>query len=599
MLKLVPLFLIGLFATISLSAQELIRPDGMPTPTPTPTAAEKEADEKLQKRAIEFLRETANDVSNLRTAENRIAFVAELGGLMWFYDEREAKQIFAGVFTDFRELLARIDVQANSIPENDGNSGYERSMFLTNYSDKMKLDRRFSTAIAVRQQITTSIAEHDPELALNFFYDSVSALSNPYLRKQAADRDGYFEIGLLTQIVETDAAKAVQLAARSLENGYGHQHLGLLRRLYEKSPEKAIEFGQKIKNKVNGLDPKLRPDIVIGLIDYGVGNSEAAKKSPGKKPIFTDADLRELAEPVATRMLADSEQSGYYTALGFADSIEDILPSRATQLRAKYGKSPDGAAYLASRSARAASNSVRAPSPVYTSGSANANVNAARPNPTEEARRRSEEELEKNMKALGKLELPKEEREKVVAEARRMLMTTNAKDKKIMGLSLIAAQVARAGDKDLANEIMRDAAIVVNPSPKNYQDFILTWLLASGYAESDPDQAFPLIEDTIGRANSVINSFITVGEFIDVQGEMIVDGEIQIGPFGGGVVRGLSSQIGLAEGTIKTLVKADFERTKGLTNRFDRPEARVLAKMIVLRAVLGKKKEPIAVDTDF
>src|SRR5690606_25521670 len=112
----------------------------------------------------------------------------------------------------------------------------------------------FSTAIAVRQQITTSIAEHDPELALTFFYDSVSALSNPYLRKQAGDRDGYFEIGLLTKIADKDAAKAAQLAARSLENGYGYQHLGLLKKLYEKNPEKAIEFGQKIKSKLNGLD---------------------------------------------------------------------------------------------------------------------------------------------------------------------------------------------------------------------------------------------------------------------------------------------------------------------------------------------------------
>lgn len=596
MFKPVALLFIALFATASLSAQSILTV-ATPTPTPTPTAEEKEAAEKMQKQAIEFLRETAHDVSNLRTPENRIAFVAELGGLMWFYDEREAKQIFGGVFTDFRELLARIDAQANAIPEDDGNSGYERSTFITNYSDKMKLDRRFSTAMAVRQQITTSIAEHDPEIALNFFYDSVSAIANPYLSRQAKERDGYFEIALLTQIAEKDAAKAAELAARSLENGFGYQHMGLLRKLYEKSPEKAIEFGQKIKRKVNGLDPKLRPDTVIELINYGVENSESAKKS-GKKPIYTDADLRELAEPIANRMLSESEQSEYYTALRFADSIEDFLPSRATQLRAKYGKSPEAAAYMASRSGRASSNSLSVPPPVYTSGSANTNANAG-PNPAEEARRRSEEELEKNMKALGKLELPKEEREKVIAEARRILMTTTAKDKRIMGLSMIAAQVARAGDKDLANEIMRDAAMVVNPSPKNYQDFILTWLLASGYAESDPDQAFPLIEDAIGRANNVISAFITAGEFIDAQGEMIVDGEVQIGPFGGGMIRGLSSQIGLAEGTIKTLVKADLERTKSLTNRFDRPEARVLAKMIVLRAVLGKKKEAVNAEPDF
>ena len=72
---------------------------------------------------------------------------------------------------------------------------------------------------------------------------------------------------------------------------------------------------------------------------------------------------------------------------------------------------------------------------------------------------------------------------------------------------------------------------------------------------------------------------------------MIVDGEIQIGPFGGGMIRGLSKEIGIAESTIDSLIRSDFERTKGLANRFDRPEARILAKMLILRAALGKKSE--------
>jgi hypothetical protein len=453
----------------------------------------------------------------------------------------------------------------------------------------------------VRQQITTSIAEHDPELALNFYYDSSSIITNPNLRKRAEGRDSYFEIGLLTQIAEKDVAKAVRLASRSLENGFGYQHISLLKKIYEKDADKGVEFGQKIKSRLLSADSKTSSDnAAIDLIEFGLDNAEAVKDKPGKKLVYTVSDLREIADPIALRMLSATDLPAIHIALGFAESLEKISPSRATQLKAKYSKGPEGEAYNAIRRAARSSNSANS----YqisgdTSGNfAYANTNASR-NSAPDPRQQSEEQLQKNMKDLGNVELPKEEREKVIAEARKILMTTNAKDKKIMGLSMIAAQVARMGDKDLANEIMRDAAAVVDPNPKNYQDFILTWMLASGYAESDPDQAFPIIEDVIGRANGVINSFVTVGEFVDVQGEMIVDGEIQIGPFGGGMIRGLSSQIGIAEGTIKTLVKADFERTKGLTNRFDRPEARILAKMLVLRAVLGKKTESTPVDTGF
>jgi len=136
---------------------------------------------------------------------------------------------------------------------------------------------------------------------------------------------------------------------------------------------------------------------------------------------------------------------------------------------------------------------------------------------------------------------------------------------------------------------MRDAERLVNPAPKNYQDFLLTWMLASGYANSDPDKAFPILEETIGRANDTLAAFVKVGEFVDVAEEMIQDGEVQVGAFGGQMVRGLTGELGMADATIQILAKADFVKTKNLTNRFDRAEIRVLAKMMVLRAVLNPK----------
>jgi hypothetical protein len=114
-------------------------------------------------------------------------------------------------------------------------------------------------------------------------------------------------------------------------------------------------------------------------------------------------------------------------------------------------------------------------------------------------------------------------------------------------------------------------------------------MLVSGYAESDPDKAFPILESAIGRANELISAFVKVGEFIDVTEEMISDGEAQVGAFGGGMIRGLSKELGVAEATIGTLTTADFAKTKALTNRFERPEVRILAKVLVLRSALGKK----------
>ena len=127
---------------------------------------------------------------------------------------------------------------------------------------------------------------------------------------------------------------------------------------------------------------------------------------------------------------------------------------------------------------------------------------------------------------------------------------------------MLAAQVAKAGDKELADEIMRDAERLVNPQPKNYQDFMLSWMLASGYAEADPDKAFPLLETTILRANETISAFVKVAEFIDVNEEMIDDGEVQVGMFGGSMIRGMTQRTRHGRLTINSLAQSGFCKNK-------------------------------------
>jgi len=55
------------------------------------------------------------------------------------------------------------------------------------------------------------------------------------------------------------------------------------------------------------------------------------------------------------------------------------------------------------------------------------------------------------------------------------------------------------------------------------------------------------------------------------------------------MIRGLSSELNVAEATIGLLVEADLARTKAAADKFDRPETRVLARMMILRNILGTK----------
>ncbi len=539
--------------------------------------------EKLRTEAVAFLRETMADVANLRTLENRISFSAEMAGLMWFHDEREARSMFSTAIGEFRELIARLDQQLAMLPESDGQP-YRRGG-LGDVSARALTEQKYRIAMAVRQQIASSIAEHDPDLALSFFYDSAS--SDP----EMARADTYFEFSLMGQIAEKNAAKAAQFGIRSLASGLQYQHVDLLRRIYNKDQDKGVEFGSAILSKAKSGKPNPGELFIYSsLLNYGTQNFEAVQIASGKKAIFSNSDLRDLAEVLANTVLSGGIADGMVEQ--YASQIERYHPGRAAQIRAKFRQAGtrNGGAFTLRGSA---ANTSAAPPPDYagpvsTSGSGS-NANSYEGGQDENGQQQAEQKLLEDVGRIGKGELPKEEREKVVSEARKILMQGEARDRQITGLSMLAAQVSRAGDRELAAQIMRDAESLVNPNPKNYQDFIFTWMLAAGYAESDPSRSFPILEDAIGRANDLIAAFVRVGEFIDVSEEMISDGEVQVGAFGGGMIRGLSKELGVAESTLATLTKADFAKTKALTNRFDRPEVRVLAKMLVLRSVLGKK----------
>jgi len=566
----------------------------------TPVAAQvterkdpKEEAERLRKEGVAFLRETMGDVANMRTLENRISFSAEMAGLMWYHDEREARVIFNSAVADFRDLLARLEQHMNELPEPDGEVVNVGRGILADPSEIGRVQMKYRLAMGVRQQMASSMAEHDPDLALSFFYDT--ATSNPKFKTLYGGGDTYFEMNLLEQIAEKNAGKAAQYGLRTLDDGVQFQHINLLRKIYSNDADKGIEFGSAVLSKAReGKSPNLY--ALNLLMEYG---GEVLEQSNGnrKRPVFSQADMRGMAESMAQRILSmDGEELS--SASMYMQSIEKFAPNRAAQIKAKMART--GGTRLGSDgdlpSNAATNSSVRRTSARSSNSMSNSDLIVEAPMPPEEP---SEgDQLEDGIEKLMKSELPKEERERAIAQARKILLQTQGRDKQIVGLSMLAAQVAKAGDKELAAEIMRDAERLVNPNPKNYQDFIMTWLVASGYAETDPDRAFLILEDAIGRANNIIAAFIQVGEFIDVTEEMMSDGEAQVGAFGGGMIRGLGKELGIAEAAIDRLVHADFAKTKALTNRFERPEVRVLAKMMVLRTVLGKKAAPTPVNMD-
>ena len=546
-----------------------------------------EAEEKLRKDAIAFLRETLADVNAMRSLENRISFTADLAGLMWFHDEREARAMYTGAIAEFKDLLARYDTRMNEFgPPDEDEEKPEPMAFAFDPSERNRLVRKFTMVLSVRQQMALSIAEHDPDLAFSFYQDTISLVANPALRQEAESMRMMMDTQFLGQIAAKDAGKAAKFGKKLIEEGVDFQHLDLLKKIFAKDADKGAEFGQSILATAKSKD--VSTYILAGLIEFGGETLEASRKPDGKRPVYKEHELRELAELLASELL-EMDENLIRTAGEHIELVRKHLPGRAVQIKAKFKMTGSPANGNSNVSGNFDLSEFEETDVAGVPANSNSNTGDAASQRRAE-REKAEKKLLEDVQGLAGKKLPKEERDKFVTAARKVIATTASRDKKVAGLSVLAEQVTRLGDKELGSEIMRDAEKLVNPAPKNMNDFTLSWVLASGYSAVDPDKAFRLLDATIARSNDTLAAFVKVGEFIDVNEDFITDGEVQVGGFGGQMVRGLTKDLNIADGTIRALVKADFDKTKNLTNRFERLEVRVLAKMMVLRAILGPQK---------
>jgi hypothetical protein len=544
----------------------------------TETKIETGLSAELKKQAVEFLRESASEVGNLRTLENRISFSSEMASLMWFHNEKEARQMMNAVVSDFKQLILQYDTQITALGGAASEEDTFASMFGGDQNEKARLTRKLMKAMSVRQQIAMSIAEHDPQLALDFFAGSLQTLANVQTRKRFEEQDAYFEARLLNEIADKNPAKALEAGRKSMAKNLNYSHIELLKKIYAKDADKGADFAAEIAGKLKNKKDSGEEFYMLGrVLSLGAENLEKAK-TDGKKPMFAEQDLRDLAEIYAQTVLRRPATEGY-DYLPQINLIEKFAPARAMQIRARFApKNAGGTGEGEGKGTGITTGSTR------IEAMTEAKV----------AEKNEQEEMMKSLKNLDGKKLPKEEREKVVGQARKIIASLPNKQAKILALSGLAAQVVKLGDKELAAQIMTDAQSLTNPQPKNYLDFMELWMLSSGLTATDAEKAFPVLEDTIFRLNDTLAAFVKVGEFIDVTGEMIDDGEVQVGTFGGSMIKEVTRGLGQADATLINLARADFARTKNLTNKFDRQEVRILAKMLVLRAVLGDKNKTAA-----
>ncbi len=555
--------------------------------------AEKEQKDKtaeLKAKAIGLLRETRNEVNALRTIENRISFTSELADLMWFYDAEQGKTMFLEVTTDFISILNRYNAEVMTY----GGEDEENVSFMSGRSptDKSRAFSRMQKALAVRQQIAIGIALHDAELGYDFMIQTSQLVTDANFKKLVESQDQQLETTIVAFMSEQDIDKALVFARKALKRKFNSSMLGLLEKVYEKDKDKGKSFASeildKVKSEVRESDGGLQS--AYSVLQFGDANIEKVKATPGKKPIFDESSLKDLAESFADALIRKKEFEESYMISSYYETINRFSPSSAKRLKNNY-KDHFGGMDKTMDAKKDGDSKV-----------GDGKFDGDPPEMSEKDKKAAELEenkrdfLEKLRKGETK-DLPDEEKQKFIEEGQNIVSSFKDPTEKIAALSGLAIVVSQLGDKKLASELMNEASGLVTTQPRNYLDFMQVWTLASGYAVVEPEKAFPILDDAIYRLNDTVEAFVKVGEFIDVAEDIIIDNEVQLGSFGGSMTRSLVSTVNSSEGIIGNLARYDFDKTKTLANKFRRNEIRIMAKMLIMRSILDDSKSNISIES--
>jgi len=165
-------------------------------------------------------------------------------------------------------------------------------------------------------------------------------------------------------------------------------------------------------------------------------------------------------------------------------------------------------------------------------------------------------------------------------ELQKLLPSIRLKEQRARAMAAMAIMLEKKGEHEEAVKLLDDAQALIKVDFKRdtQSNALLAFMLA--YALVEPAKAFAIIEPIVDRANDDISKLLLLdkivksgatknGEIVLTQPGIPLDFEML--KYGPGVV---------------ALANADFGRTKALADRFQRPELRILARLMLAQSIL-------------
>jgi hypothetical protein len=167
-------------------------------------------------------------------------------------------------------------------------------------------------------------------------------------------------------------------------------------------------------------------------------------------------------------------------------------------------------------------------------------------------------------------------------ELQQTLSQLRSDDERI-DLLLRLATSAQENNPALALQLIGEARQFVSRRAGNYQQFEQQLRVADAYKSLEPTRSFEVLEGGILQLNELLAAAATLSGF---EVNVFRDGELPLQ--GGSTLNAMVSRYGQELGS---LAQSDFERAQTVANKFQLAEPRIVARLAIVRGMLGLQAE--------
>ncbi|HVE58983.1 MAG TPA: hypothetical protein VNB22_19320 [Pyrinomonadaceae bacterium] len=579
------LLVVGLFFAAAAAAQ-----------TTTPDVKRDGLTPELKENALKLLASVARETQQFNLPENRVRAQTIVADLMWEHDEQSARTMFQYTVGELQNLLAGIN-----LPE-----GLE----MTTGEKAEHYSRRYQLA-ELRKDLVLTLALRDSQAALT----ALAALKIRPLEDYDPMDPSELELQITTAIVKKAPDKSYAVAKEQLDaNGVTYQFVEALKNLHQEDSGLAANLGRDVLARIKSLKirvpsadgntPTANPETEIDFsqvatfISAATEMNRTASRDKARKmlPVLADAEMKALVELIANAFLKTTNPAQYSIGTTMTE-ISRFAPALAQRIRLKFG----------AEASKQLDKVIEANSYYYDSKEKNAEelakladvsapdardyrysfaaLKALEENEPEKAQAIAERIKDRKNYAYlfeqiqAAVPLAKARRGDL-EEVRKILATLKTDQERVATLTELASALAAKGEKETAKTLLGESLQMMPGLLRKQTELESVAKVAGVYSRVAPEQAFALVESSIGQMNGYISAGIRMDEFYG--GGAVEADELLFNSMNKQVLMSIPNSSVL----MKNLGCADFERAVALADKFDRPEIRLFVRLRLVQALL-------------